>query len=48
METLVAKFKRGYGGVYGMVWPSLRFAGVWSQAVGFLFVRLTEIWLQLS
>jgi hypothetical protein len=33
---------RGYGGV----WPSLRLAGVWSQAVGFVLVRLAGIWLQ--
>jgi hypothetical protein len=36
------KCKRGYGGV----WRSLRLAGVWSQAVGFMLVRLAGIWLQ--
>jgi hypothetical protein len=36
------KCKRGYGGV----WRSLRLAGVWSQAVGFVLVRLAGIWLQ--
>jgi hypothetical protein len=38
--------KRGYGGTYGRVWRSLRSAGVWSQAVGFVLARLAEIWLQ--
>jgi hypothetical protein len=40
------KCKRGYGGAYGGVWQSLRLAGVWSQAVGFVLVRLAGIWLQ--
>jgi hypothetical protein len=31
--------KRGYGGVYGVVWRSPRLAGVWSQAVGFVLVE---------
>jgi hypothetical protein len=35
--------KRGYGGAYGGVWRSLRLAGVWSQAVGFVLVRLGGI-----
>jgi hypothetical protein len=40
------KCKRGYGGTYGGVWRSLRLAGVWSQVVGFVLVRLAGIWLQ--
>jgi hypothetical protein len=40
------KSKRGYSGVYGGVWRSLRLAGVWNQAVGFMLVRLAGIWLQ--
>jgi hypothetical protein len=36
------KCKWGYGGV----WRSLRLAGVWSQAVGFVFVRVAGVWLQ--
>jgi hypothetical protein len=40
------KCKRGYGGAYGGVWRSLRLVGVWSQAVGFVLVRLAGIWLQ--
>jgi hypothetical protein len=28
----------------GGVWRSLHLAGVWSQAVGFVLVRLTGIW----
>jgi hypothetical protein len=40
------KCKRGYDGAYGGIWRSLRLAGVWSQAVGFVLVRLAEIWLQ--
>jgi hypothetical protein len=40
------KCKRGYGGAYGGVWWSLRLAGDWSQAVGFVLVRLAGIWLQ--
>jgi hypothetical protein len=40
------KCKRGYGGAYGGVWRSLRLADVWSQAVGFVLVRLAGIWLQ--
>jgi hypothetical protein len=34
------KCKRGFGGSYGEVWRSLRLTGVWSQAVGFVLVRL--------
>jgi hypothetical protein len=30
------KCKRGYGGACGGVWRSMRLAGVWSQAVGFV------------
>jgi hypothetical protein len=30
------KYKRGYGDAYDGVWRSLRLAGVWSQAVGFV------------
>jgi hypothetical protein len=40
------KCKRGYGGAYGGVWRSLRLMIVWSQAVGFVLVRLVGIWLQ--
>jgi hypothetical protein len=36
------KCKRGCGGV----WRSVRLARVWSQAVGFVLVRLAGIWLQ--
>jgi hypothetical protein len=42
------KCKRGYGGAYGGVWQSLRLAGVWRQAIGFMFVRLAGMWLQSS
>jgi hypothetical protein len=41
------KCKRGYGGTYGRVWWSLPLAGVWSQVVGFVLVRLAGIWLHL-
>lgn len=34
------QFKGGYGGVCGGVWRSLRLAGVWSHAFGFVLVRL--------
>jgi hypothetical protein len=37
------KCKRGYCGAYGGVWRSLRLAGVWSQAVGFVLVLLAGI-----
>jgi hypothetical protein len=37
------KCKRGCVGAYGGVWLSLRLAGVWSQAVGFVLVRLAGI-----
>jgi hypothetical protein len=40
------KCKRGFGGVCVWVWWSLRLEGVWSQAVGFVLVRLAGIWLQ--
>jgi hypothetical protein len=40
------KCKQGYGDAYGGVWRSLRLAGVWSQAVGFVLVCLAGIWLQ--
>jgi hypothetical protein len=40
------KCKRGDGGTYGGVWRNLRLAGVWSQAVGSVFMRLTGIFLQ--
>jgi hypothetical protein len=39
------KCKRGYGGAYGVVWRSLHVAGFWSQAVGFVLVRLAGICL---
>jgi hypothetical protein len=35
-----------WGGAYDGIWWSLRLAGVWSQAVGFVLVRLAGIWLQ--
>jgi hypothetical protein len=38
--------KLGYGDAYGGVWRRLRLAGFWSQAVGFVLVRLAGIWLQ--
>jgi hypothetical protein len=34
------KCKRGYGGAYDGVWRSLLLAGVWTQAVGFVLLRL--------
>jgi hypothetical protein len=41
VAILVARnVKRGNGDSYGEVWRSLRLAGVWSQAVGFVLVRL--------
>jgi hypothetical protein len=38
--------KGAYGGAYDGVWQSLRFTGVWSQAVSILLVCLAGIWLQ--
>jgi hypothetical protein len=40
------KCKTSYGDACGGVWRSLRLAGVWSQAVGFVLVRLAGIWFQ--
>jgi hypothetical protein len=40
------KSRRGYGDANEGVWRSLRLAGVWSQAVGFVLARLGGIWLQ--
>jgi hypothetical protein len=40
------KYKRRYVDAYVEVWRSLRLAGVWSEAVGFVLVRLAGIWLQ--
>jgi hypothetical protein len=40
------KCKQGYGCAYGGVWRSLRLVEVWSQAVGFVLVRLAATWLQ--
>jgi hypothetical protein len=40
------KCKRGYGRAYRGVWLTLRLVGVWSQAVGFVLVRLAGIWFQ--
>jgi hypothetical protein len=37
------KSKRGYDGANDGVWLSLRLAGVWSQAVGFVLARLAGI-----
>jgi hypothetical protein len=42
-ESGSKKYKRGYGGAYDGVWWSLRLVGVWSQAVGFVLVRLAGI-----
>jgi hypothetical protein len=39
------KFNPGYGGAYGGIWWSECLAGVWSQAVDFVLVRLAGIWL---
>jgi hypothetical protein len=44
-DSASEKFRRGYGGAYGGIWWSLRLAGVWSQAVGFVLARLGGIWL---
>jgi hypothetical protein len=38
--------KGAYGVAYYGVWESLRFTGVWSQAVSILLVCLAGIWLQ--
>jgi hypothetical protein len=47
VATLVARNANGgYGSAYGGVWRSLRLAEEWSQAVGFMLVRLAGIWLQ--
>jgi hypothetical protein len=40
-DSTSKKCKPGYGGAYGGVWRSLPLAGVWSQAAGFVLVRLT-------
>jgi hypothetical protein len=40
------KCKRRYGDAYGTAWRRLRLARLWSQAVGFVLVRLEGIWLQ--
>jgi hypothetical protein len=40
------KCERGCCGAYGEVWRCLRLAGAWSQAVGFVLLRLAGIWLQ--
>jgi hypothetical protein len=40
------KYKRDCGGAYGGVWGSLRLAGFWNQAIGFVLVHLAGIWLQ--
>jgi hypothetical protein len=37
------KCKRSYGGVYNGVWRSVRLAGVWGVAVGFVLMRLVGI-----
>jgi hypothetical protein len=34
------KYKRGYGGAYGVAWWSLRLAGVFIQSVGFVLMHL--------
>jgi hypothetical protein len=45
-DSGIKKCKRNCGGAYGGVWRNLRLAGVWSQAVDFVLVRLAGIWLQ--
>jgi hypothetical protein len=42
-DSGIKKCGRGYGGVYGRVWWSLRLAGVWSQVVGSVLLHLAEI-----
>jgi hypothetical protein len=37
------KFKRGYRDAFSGVWRSLRLAGVWSQAVGFVLVHCRSL-----
>jgi hypothetical protein len=37
------KYKRGYGGAYGGDYRNLCLVGVWSQAVGFVLVRVAGI-----
>jgi hypothetical protein len=44
-DTGSKKCKRGCGGAYGGVWPSLRLVGVWNQVVGFVLVRLARIYI---
>jgi hypothetical protein len=44
-DSGIKKYKQGYGDAYGGIWRSLRLAGVWSQAVGFVLVDLAGIWL---
>jgi hypothetical protein len=44
-ESVSKKCKRRYYGVYGAVWRCLPLAGVWSQEVGFMLVRLIGVWL---
>jgi hypothetical protein len=39
--TVVARNENDAGGAYGGVWRSRRLAGVWSQVVGSVLVRLT-------
>jgi hypothetical protein len=39
-DSVSKKLKRGCVGACGGVWRSLRLAFVWSQAVGFVLVRL--------
>jgi hypothetical protein len=36
------KCKHDYGGAHGGSWPSLLLAGIWSQAVGFMFLHLAS------
>jgi hypothetical protein len=45
-DSGVKNCNRGCGGAYGEVWRSMRLAGVWSQAVGFLLVRFVALWRQ--
>jgi len=39
----IEKCKLGYVSACGWVWRSLRLTGVWSQAVGFVLVRLAGV-----
>jgi hypothetical protein len=40
------KLKLSYGNACDGIWRSLHLAGDWSQAVGFVLMRLAGIWFQ--